>query len=621
MDSAPPRSRFLLPIALLAWCCRAVAPDERLDEPCQEARCSETGEADTGGVDDCVPTVEVPYDGVDQDCDGQDLRDVDGDGFESTSAEGDDCDDTDASINPAASEICNERDDDCDGLVDGEDEPVDGASTWYADADGDSFGNAEAAVSTCSEPAGHVADATDCDDTDPSVHHCRCLIAARSPDRWALDVARDADVWLEADFDAATVHEDSFLVYGDVSGFLRGTVTVASGAATFAADVSAHPGERLTAVLTDAVHCANGDPAGPLVWTWTAAVDGGSGVLESAGEIATGLDYSYGITAHDFDGDGDLEVATADAQGNTVSIFDGPPEALALVQSITIENYPNYLQGADVDRDGDIDLVVSALWELQVLLNDGTGSFADPLVFAAAGHIFFTGVRAAELDGDGDLDVLLSGSEGGDSLVVMLNDGLGGFAVADEVPYSSIFGNPYPFDVGDIDNDDDLDVLLPLEYEARVSVVLNDGAADFAEVASVTVRNQPKTVVMNDLDGDGDADAAVPTLSGDVYTLEGDGAGGFTTSSLPLTYVHGACGGDLDADGDIDVAVPTFYQFTVQSLLNDGSGAFHVEQTFTTSRPGTSVFCADLDGNGAVDVLLASGLTGDSSVTAYLNTP
>ena len=251
-------------------------------------------------------------------------------------------------------------------------------------------------------------------------------------------------MWLEADFDAATVHEDSFLVYGDVSGFLRGTVTVASGAATFAADVSAHPGERLTAVLTDAVHCANGDPAGPLVWTWTAAVDGGSGVLESAGEIATGLDYSYGITAHDFDGDGDLEVATADAQGNTVSIFDGPPEALALVQSITIENYPNYLQGADVDRDGDIDLVVSALWELQVLLNDGTGSFADPLVFAAAGHIFFTGVRAAELDGDGDLDVLLSGSEGGDSLVVMLNDGLGGFAVADEVPYSSIFGNPYP---------------------------------------------------------------------------------------------------------------------------------------------------------------------------------
>ncbi len=349
-------------------------------------------------------------------------------------------------------------------------------------------------------------------------------------------------------------------------------------------------------------------------------MDGGSGVLESAGEIATGLDYSYGIVAHDFDGDGDLEVATADAQGNTVSIFDGPPEALGIVQSLAIENYPNYLQGADVDRDGDIDLVVATYADLEILINDGTGSFSEPTIYSTAPYLMHTSVRAAELDGDGDLDLVLSATDD-DALVVMRNDGSGGFALVGEVLYSNVVANPFPLGVGDIDNDDDIDVILPLEFENRVSVLVNDGSATFTERTSVRTGGQPKAVVLDDLDNDGDADAVVPSLSGEVTTLLGDGAGAFATATLPLIYVHGACGGDVDADGDIDVAVPTFYQFTMQTLLNDGSGAFHVEQTFTTSRPGTSVFCADLDGDGAIDVLLASGAGRDSSVTAYLNTP
>ena len=86
--------------------------------------------------------------------------DADGDGF----AAGEDCDDGDASVNAGATEVCDGIDNDCDGEVD---EGV--TSTWFADADGDSYGDPAAPIEACSQPEGAVSAATDCDDTDPSV--------------------------------------------------------------------------------------------------------------------------------------------------------------------------------------------------------------------------------------------------------------------------------------------------------------------------------------------------------------------------------------------------------------------------------------------------------------------
>jgi uncharacterized protein (TIGR03382 family) len=80
----------------------------------------------------------------------------------------DDCDDTTASVNPAAPEICNRVDDDCDGLVDIDDPGVGGAVVAFVDADGDGYGSTEAEV--CAGTVGYVDNPDDCDDTDPSVY-------------------------------------------------------------------------------------------------------------------------------------------------------------------------------------------------------------------------------------------------------------------------------------------------------------------------------------------------------------------------------------------------------------------------------------------------------------------
>ena len=80
-----------------------------------------------------------------------------------------DCDDADATVHPDATEICDEIDNDCDGLVDDDDSNVMG-DTWYGDADGDGYGGDTFQVMACNQPSAYVANAEDCDDLNPDIH-------------------------------------------------------------------------------------------------------------------------------------------------------------------------------------------------------------------------------------------------------------------------------------------------------------------------------------------------------------------------------------------------------------------------------------------------------------------
>ena len=136
----------------------------RAPEGSEPGDCSDGADNDIDGDFDCdddacadaPECVEAPAE-----------HDVDGDGFDSLASGGTDCDDADEAVNPAADELCNAVDDDCDGLID--EEPVDGKA-WYTDDDGDTYGDPELVQLACEAPADTVDNGEDCDDADPAVH-------------------------------------------------------------------------------------------------------------------------------------------------------------------------------------------------------------------------------------------------------------------------------------------------------------------------------------------------------------------------------------------------------------------------------------------------------------------
>ncbi len=96
-----------------------------------------------------------------------DQQDMDNDNYLDKKWDGTDCDDGNPDIHTDAEEICDGIDNNCDGTVD-EDDAID-ASTWYADTDGDGYGDNDAWIESCNLTDGYVIFGDDCDDDDPSL--------------------------------------------------------------------------------------------------------------------------------------------------------------------------------------------------------------------------------------------------------------------------------------------------------------------------------------------------------------------------------------------------------------------------------------------------------------------
>ncbi len=118
-------------------------------------------------------------------------------------ADSTDCDDLSAASYPGGTEVCDTHDNDCDGTVD-EDDAVD-AEIWYADDDGDGYGDPDETYAACEAPPGYVDDALDCDDDDEDIHPGGTEICNDQDDDCDGDVdenATNASTWyLDADSD------------------------------------------------------------------------------------------------------------------------------------------------------------------------------------------------------------------------------------------------------------------------------------------------------------------------------------------------------------------------------------------------------------------------------------
>jgi len=270
----------------------------------------------------------------------------------------------------------------------------------------------------------------------------------------------------------------------------------------------------------------------------------------------------------------------------------------------------------DIQSSEGIPLDESYVWSFTIAVNNGGGTFAPDSVYPAGDGP--RSVFAADLDGDGDLDLAAVSGDPGE-VFVLLNNGDGTFT-NDSVYF--VFWDPFSIFAADLDGDGDLDLATAIEegeYMGNVSVLLNNGDGTFAPYSRYSVYGPASSVFAADLDGDGDLDLAATDyfLDGNISVLLNNGDGTFAPfSDYPMGgYSFSVFAADLDGDGDLDLATANAYwDSTVSVILNNGDGAFGPYSLYQAGDYPKSVFAADLDGDGDLDLTTANVYSDDATV-------
>ncbi|MCI0635238.1 MAG: VCBS repeat-containing protein, partial [Actinobacteria bacterium] len=235
-------------------------------------------------------------------------------------------------------------------------------------------------------------------------------------------------------------------------------------------------------------------------------------------------------------------------------------------------------------------------------------------------------VAAADVDGDGDLD-LLSGSYGAfpvawyENLTIHRNAAF----PAQSVVYIGA-DNAQSVFAADVDGDGDTDALSASLSDDELAWYENtDGAGSFGAQQVISTRaDLAQSVFAADLDGDGDTDALSASATDDeiAWYENTDAAGSYGAQKEISTLADGASSvfaSDVDADGDADVLSASANDDEIAWYENGVT--FGGQQVISTLANGaSSVFAADLDGDGDADALSASGSLADGKIAWYENT-
>ena len=365
----------------------------------------------------------------------------------------------------------------------------------------------------------------------------------------------------------------------------------------------------------------------------------------------------YAIAAGDFNGDGHLDIVTAD-QGNingdlnnTVGVqLNNGDGTFAPSVAYTVGIGPSKVVVGDFNGDGKLDLAVlntgtgESDSSVSILLGNGNGTFRAQKVTNL--NIQCTGIAVGDFNGDGKLDLVASnynhgGFSGGTATVeVMLGNGNGTFQSPASYPLPASATNVV---VADLRKDGKLDLIVPTENSADVGQIFNDlsillgnGDGTFEPAVNYIIEDDAVAVAVADFNDDGNLDLAVDNVCGTdpedcgystLSLLLGNGDGTFRPQMIPNLVlgvgVFDIVAADFNGSGQMDLAVASAYESTVSLIFNTGNAAFISSETLVAGNGPLALVAGRFGagGNGSADLVLANWGDGapSDSITVMLN--